>query len=90
MTRKTKTTDDRGKRNLTNQIKHRMSFYKNTLRERQKTVTKIKSYAKYNLPGYKQELAKEKRWVIVTQNKITNLRKLIARRLRNGEIYKVE
>ena len=90
MTRKTKTTDLSGKRNMTNQFKHRMSYYKKTLSEQEKTVKLMKKYTKYNLPNAKARLIKQQNFAKKLKLDIANLRRLIKRRIKNGEIFKVE
>ena len=79
----------RAKHNMTKQIKARLAFYQNTLAERQKTLKKIKSYAKYNFPNYKSNLARELSGIDKVKKDISNLKVLILRRQRNGKIYKV-
>ena len=80
---------NRAKQNMTRQLKSRLSFFQNTLRERQKTVSKIRTYAKYNLPGYNQTLSRELSGIDKVKKDISNLKVLILRRQKNGKINKV-
>ena len=90
MTRKTKTTDLSAKRNFTKQVQLRLDLYRNTLAARKGAVKKFQQYAKYNLPNTKARLIKEKNWVRVTEGKIATLKKLIAKRYKNGQIFQVK
>ena len=79
----------RAKRNMTDQLKSQLSFYQNTIIERRNTITKIKSYAKYKLPGYQQTLARELTGLFIIRKDLANLKARILKRQKAGEIYKV-
>ena len=80
---------ERAKQGTTSAIKARLSFLQNTLKEREKTVKKIKSYAKYNLPGYKTTLSRELAGITKLKKDLSNLKVLIRRRQRLGQIFRV-
>lgn len=80
---------EESKENMTKQMQSQIDFQAETLHERKKTVEKIKSYEKYNLPGFADELKKEEDGVTITQQKINTLQIEISRRLANGEINQV-
>ena len=79
----------RAKQNMTRQMKFRLTFLQNTLRERHKTLAKIRTYAKYKLPGYNQTLLRELSGIAKVKKDISNLKVLILRRQKNGEINKI-
>ena len=79
----------RAKQNMTRQMKFRLTFLQNTLRERQKTISKIRTYKKYNLPGYNQTLSRELSGIDKVKKDISNLKVLIIRRQVYGDINKV-
>ena len=80
---------ERAKKGTTNEIKARLSFLQNTLKEREKTVKQIRSYEKYNLPGYKTTLSRELTGVRKIKKDISNLKVLIRKRQKLGQIFKV-
>ena len=79
----------RAKHNMTKQLKARLSLYQNMLKEREKTVKKIKVYAKYKIPGYQQHLARELAGINKVKKDISDVKVLILRRQKNGQIYRV-
>ncbi len=74
--------------NYTNQLKAQYRFLSNTLFEREKTVKKIRTYAKYRLPGYSTNLKRELGGVTKTKKDLANLKIRIRRLQKEGKIRK--
>ncbi len=80
---------DRAKRNLTNQLKKQLEFYRDDLKHERAALEKAKSLLKYNLPGTKSMIAQHQRGVKKTLTDIENMKIRIRKRYKNGKIYKV-
>ncbi len=76
----------RARNNMTKQMKARLVFLESTLLEKQKTVSKIRKFARYRLPGYSQMIKAEIAGVNKVKKDILNLRKLIKKRYNLGQI----
>ena len=77
------------KANLTNQLRAQLRFYQACLSEREKTVRKIRIYAKYGLSGYKQILARELSGIDKVKKDISNLKVRIRKRYKAGKINEI-
>jgi len=80
---------NRAKSNMTKQLKGRLTFLKSILLEKQKTLAKIRKFARCHLPGYSQMLRAEYAGVSKVKKDITQLKILIRRRQRNNECNKI-
>jgi len=80
---------NRGKTNMTNQLKQQLEFYQNDLQHERAALAKAKSYLKYNLPGVKTMISQHERGVKKTILDIENLKIRIKRRQANGECFNI-
>lgn len=80
---------NRAKYGLTKQLRTQLKFLQDNLSEKQKTIKKIRMYARYKLPGYGSMLKAEQNGIAKTKKDIANLKTRIKRRQSEGKIYKI-
>ena len=74
---------------MTNQIKARLAIYKETLKGRERNLKKIQKYKKYGLKNFQTLVAREESGIDKIKKHISNLRVLIEKRYRAGQIYNI-
>ena len=79
----------RAKRNMTNQLKAQLRFYRNDLKAKREALKKAKLFRKWNLPGTKTMIRRHENGVKVTLRDIANLKIRILKRQKNGEIFRI-
>ena len=84
-----RTYSRRAKLGMTNQLKARLAIFKENLKGRERNLKKIQKYEKYGLKNFQTIVAREESGIDKTKKHISNLRVLIEKRYRAGQIYNI-
>ena len=80
---------NRARDNMTKQLKAQLKFYQECVLEHEKTLKKVKAFAKWKLPGYQFELKRAQDGLTVVKKKLVGCKKRIKILQSTGKINKI-